>query len=72
MAKGKGRVEFEIGSWGGMVHFRCASCSFDSFDKHEMFTHLMNEHDSEAALEQLLSKESEVKSGTNNVNENGG
>lgn len=65
------QAEFSIDRWGGKMHFQCAFCSFDTFDKHDIFSHLVNAHDSEEALEQILSVE-EDHNGTNNVSQNNG
>lgn len=63
--------EFTVGEWGGAVHYECASCPFDTFDGMEMLNHLVNEHNSEAALETLVSLEGE-NDGENNIGEDGG
>jgi hypothetical protein len=71
MANNKKTEEFTNNSWAGNPHFECNSCLFDTFILTEMYRHLVNNHDSEAALEQLLSIE-EKDDGSNDIGKDGG
>lgn len=70
--KKKIALEYTIGAWSGQTQFRCASCAFDTLDGVAMLNHLVNEHNSETALEALIGIEEqqhstqEVDDGTNN------
>lgn len=66
MAKKAKQAEHSVNEWGGQKHYMCGSCSFDTFHWNEMLKHLVDAHDSEAALAELLSIEEEVKNGANN------
>lgn len=51
-------AEYVNRSWGGLAHYECCSCTFDTFSHTEMLEHLVNNHNSEKALEELCSAES--------------
>jgi len=47
--------EYTIGSWSGIVQYSCNLCAFDFLkDEQKMLTHLMEVHNSEAALEKIV------------------
>lgn len=59
MAKKKSKVlaseaEFTTGSWSGQPQFKCKQCPFDTFSRNQMLTHLVEQHGSEAALDELF------------------
>ncbi len=58
---------FTTGEWGGVMHYGCAACPFDTFGLTEMLNHLVDAHDSEPALAVLLSAEDEVKNAKNDI-----
>ena len=47
--------EYKVTPWGGQDHFSCTLCQgkFDTFNKQAMLEHLVNEHDSEKALNEM-------------------
>lgn len=47
--------EYTVGLWAGVEQFACSLCAFDVLeDRKAMLEHLMNEHGSEQALEELV------------------
>ena len=49
-------VEYTVGQWAGKMQYRCKLCPFDCLnDEVIILNHLINQHNSEAALEKLLS-----------------
>lgn len=44
-------------SWGGVPHYQCDACPFDTFDRKEMLEHLFNKHNSERAMNELIAEE---------------
>lgn len=61
--------EYTVGEWGGVVHYQCTACPYDTFDGMQMLNHLVDVHNSEPALEKLLKLE-EDENGTNDIDEN--
>ena len=59
MAKTKANAEFTTAEWSGQKIYKCASCAFDTFDGVKMLQHLIDAHESEAALAALIKIESE-------------
>jgi hypothetical protein len=50
---GEKSEEYTTAKWSGMEHYRCKKCAFDTLDLRGMFTHLVEQHNSEAALDAL-------------------
>jgi hypothetical protein len=46
-----------VGTWRGLPQYVCAACKFDTLDEVVMLKHLVNKHNSEAALEELVELE---------------
>ncbi len=49
--------EYRIGTWSGTTHYQCLRCPFDTFDRMAMLNHLVEAHNSEVALETMISLE---------------
>lgn len=47
-------AEYSVGVWSGQAHYQCDLCAFDALEKAAMLEHLVNAHNSEKALEELL------------------
>jgi hypothetical protein len=49
------QAEYMAGTWAGYEHYQCALCGFDTLKgRGVMLKHLIDAHDSERALEELL------------------
>jgi hypothetical protein len=48
---------YTVGTWRGIPQYVCAVCKFDTLDEMVMLRHLVNKHNSEAALERLVELE---------------
>jgi len=46
--------EYHVGTWSGQPHYQCRFCMFDTFDRVVILNHLVNEHNSMSALEELV------------------
>jgi hypothetical protein len=46
--------EFTTGLWSGQTQYKCNDCLYDTFNKKQMLTHLVEQHGSMAALEELF------------------
>jgi hypothetical protein len=44
---------YSTSSWSGHAHYHCTVCRFDTLAKATILNHLIVDHDSEAALEEL-------------------
>lgn len=53
-ADGEREPEYEVGKWSGQAHYRCMRCAFDTLDKERMLEHLVEQHSSTVALEELF------------------
>lgn len=47
---------YHIGQWSGQPHYQCRFCMFDTFDRVAILNHLVNEHNSMSALEELYNQ----------------
>lgn len=48
---------YSVGTWAGMPQYRCCRCAFDTLNLQEMLNHLVGQHDSIGALEELVKAE---------------
>ena len=46
--------EYVMAKWAGLNHYRCKKCAFDTLDLRGMLMHLVEQHNSEAALDELF------------------
>jgi hypothetical protein len=51
------RRNYKIASWKNKDLFQCSLCRFDSFERKEMLKHLVNKHNDELALAELVELE---------------
>ena len=50
-------AQYEVGSWSGQPHFKCLLCQADAFSAAGIHEHLVSAHNSEEALELVVSAE---------------